>query len=34
MKTVIIIILGKVLSLMFVGLAYVILHRAVRNWCR
>jgi hypothetical protein len=34
MKTTIVSILGRVLSLMFVGLAYVILHRAVRTWCR
>jgi hypothetical protein len=34
MKSIIVIILGKVVSLMFLGLAYVILHRAVRTWCR
>ena len=34
MKTTIVMILGRVLSLMFVGLAYVILHRAVRTWYR
>jgi hypothetical protein len=34
MKTTVALILGRVLSLMFVGLAYVMLHRAVRNWCR
>jgi hypothetical protein len=34
MKATIVMILGKVLSLTFVGLAYVILHRAVRTWCR
>jgi hypothetical protein len=34
MKATIVMIAGKALSLMLLGLAYVILHRAVRNWCR
>lgn len=34
MKSTIVIIAGKLLSLMFFGLAYVILNRTLKNWYR
>ena len=34
MKSIIVIILGKVLTLMLLGLAYVILHRSLKTWYR
>ena len=34
MKSTIVIIVGKVISLMLLGLAYVLLHRSLKTWNR
>jgi hypothetical protein len=32
MKTIIVLILGKIVTLLLLGLAYVILHRTLKTW--